>query len=129
LTRANGTATGLIGSIVIPANGQTATFLNQIPGLASLPLPFQGVMRISSTSQISVIGLRARYNERADFLITTLVPVQETLNISDELYFPHFADSGGYTTQFILMNNIPGQSSGVLRLFNQSGEALNLVLQ
>jgi hypothetical protein len=40
-----------------------------------------------------------------------------------ELFFPHFADSGGYTTQFILFNGITGRSlNGTIRFFSQSGE-------
>src|SRR2546430_12420129 len=52
------------------------------------------------------------------------------LPISDEnrapagpQFFPHFADGGGYTTQFILFNGGTDQaSSGSLRFFGQSGQ-------
>jgi len=56
--------------------GHTAKFLADI--FPSLPNPFKGVVRITSSFGISVVGLRARYNERMpnpDFLITTTPPV------------------------------------------------------
>jgi hypothetical protein len=78
-----------------------------------------------------VIGLRGRYNERADFLITTTPPVNEGSTASTaEIVFPHFAEAGGYTTQFILFSSTPSQSSsGVFRFFSQSGQPLNLILR
>ena len=63
----SGSPTGLVGTIQMPANGQRAIFLNQISGLGSLPAPFRGVLRLSSSSQISVVGLRERLMNRAIF--------------------------------------------------------------
>ena len=133
LTQLDGTTIGLTGTATVPGQGQVALFLNQIQGFESLVLPFQGVLRVSTGSQsgVSVAGLRGRYNERGDFLITTTPPVDEAgASTTAEFLFPHFADSGGYTTQFILFSGLPGQtSSGTLRFFNASGEALDLALQ
>jgi hypothetical protein len=131
VTRLNGTSTGLTGVETIPANGHIAKFLNQISGLEGLQAPFQGVLRISSTSSpagIAVVGLRGRYNERGDFLITTTQPNDESrAAATTEQFFPHFADGGGYTTQFILFNGSTDQTaSGLLRFFNQSGQSLSL---
>jgi hypothetical protein len=129
LYRLDGMSTGLTASVLIPPDGQVVKFLSQISGLTGLQGP--GVLRISSASPISVIGLRGRYNERADFLITTLPPINEAAAPSTaQLVFPHFADAGGYTTQFILFGGSAGQqSSGVLRLFSRSGELANLTLR
>ena len=105
---------------------------------ASLQNPFQGVLQISSANSspftsmpISVIGLRGRYNERADFLLTTTAPVPTSVAISTaDLFIPQLVDGGGYTTQLILFSGLRGlSSSGVVRLFTQSGEILNLTLQ
>ena len=131
LTRLNGAPAGLAGVETIPANGHIAKFLNQIVGLESIQAPFQGVLRISSTSSpggIAVVGLRGRYNERGDFLITTTQPSDESAPApATEQFFPHFADGGGYTTQFILFNGLTDQfSSGSLRFFGQSGQSLSL---
>ena len=79
---------------------------------------------------ISVIGLRVRYNERGDFLMSTTPAVDETaLPSSSPLFFPRIVDSGGYTTQFVLFSARPGPfSSGTMRLFNQFGGALGVTL-
>jgi len=126
----DGSPLGLSGNLVVPAAGQVSKFLRQITGLASLPLPFRGVIRVSSTTAISVAGLRGRYNERNDFLITAITPVDESIPATDDdLIFPHFVQAGGYTTQFILFAGAAGQqSSGVLRFASQAGEPLNVTL-
>ncbi len=133
LTNIDGSSTGLAASVTVPASGQIALFLNQISGFAGLPATFKGVLRISTPSgtPISVVGLRSRVNERGDFLITTTPSVNEdTPAVTSESGFPHLADSGGYTTQFILISGLRGQvSSGVLRFLLQSGLPLYLPFQ
>jgi hypothetical protein len=117
-------------TITLGGNAQLAAFLTEIPGLQSLSLPIQGSLRITSTSPIAVLGLRSRSNERGDFLITTTPPIAENDSPAQELFFPHFVDSGGYSTQFILFNGITGRSvNGTLRFFSQSGEPLSLKLR
>ena len=132
LTTLAGKTTGLSGTVTVPANGQIAQFLGQIPGFGSLPNPFQGVLKVSTTaaSGISVVGLRGRQNERGDFLITTTPPVEEGVKAgSAEMLFPQLADGGGYTTQMILFSGSTGQSStGVLRFISQAGQNLGLSL-
>jgi Copper type II ascorbate-dependent monooxygenase, C-terminal domain len=117
-------------SVSLGANGQLARFLTQLPGFQNLSLPVQGLLRITSASQISVVGLRSRTNERGDFLITTTPPVAENSPASAELFFPHFADGGGYTTQFILFSSGNRTSlNGNVRFFSQTGQALDLKLK
>ncbi len=122
-------------TLPLPASGQKAKFLAEI--FPSLPTPFKGVLRITADSGISVVGLRARYNERQplpDFLITTTPPSDENGQpASGELLFPHLVNggnvNGSYTTQFILFSGTAGQtSSGNLRFITQSGTAFNLTV-
>jgi sugar lactone lactonase YvrE len=131
LSRLDGSSTGLTATMTVPGNGQRAVFLDEMLALASLPAPFRGILRVSSSSSISVVGLRVRDNERHDVLITTTPPFNETAApVRTPLYFPHIADSGGFTTQFILFSSRPGQvASGTLSLFNQAGGAWNASLQ
>jgi hypothetical protein len=111
----------------VPANGQTTLFLNEIPAFASVPVPFQGVLALSSPSPFAVTSIRGRTNERGDFLITTTVPVDESAPVtSSELLFPHFADGGGYSTQFILFGR---GTSGTMYFFSQSGQPKALLFQ
>lgn len=129
LTTLAGTSLGLTGSFEVPANSQVARFLHEIPGFTALPNPFQGVVRMSTTATgVSMIGLRARYNENKDFLMTTTQPTIESAPpATGELFFPHIADGDGYTTQFILFNGSADQaSSGSVRLIGQRGDALGL---
>jgi hypothetical protein len=124
----NGSSTGLLGSLQIPANGQTALFLYQVPGFRPLPADFQGILRASATTPISLIGLRARHNERGDLLMAAMPPAPE--GAASTLFFPHIADSGGYTTEFIVFSGQSGQAaSGALRFVSQSGVAWNLSMQ
>src|SRR5213078_1752304 len=73
LTTLAGTPMEVPASVTLPGKGQVAMFVNQVPGFSTLPSTFQGVLRISTISPnaISVVGLRARYNERRDFLLAT----------------------------------------------------------
>ena len=123
-------STGLIGTISIPANGQTSLFLNQIPGIQGLLTPFAGMLELTSFAPVTIVGLRARYNERNDLLITTTRPADEDVQPpASGLYFPQFADAGGYSTQFVLFSAQPGETpSGTLQLVCQAGATVNLSL-
>jgi hypothetical protein len=131
LTALDGSPTGLSGELIIPSNGQTALFLNQIPGFQSLRTPFKGILRISSANpNISVLGVRSRWNQRGDYIFTTTPATNENVSSNSELIFPHIVDGGGYTTQFIMFSGTPGQPmSGSLQMFSQSGTNLNINLQ
>jgi hypothetical protein len=122
---------GLIGTINVPGNGQTSLFLNQVPGLQTLLTPFRGMLRLTSFAPITIVGLRARYNERNDLLITTTPPANENSPPPpSDLFFPHFADAGGYSTQFVLFSGPSGQpSSGTLQFVSQAGGVMHLVLR
>lgn len=130
LTDLTGASTGQVGTVTVPGNGQVAKFLHELfPGLS---FPFKGVLRITGggAAGLSVVGLRGRYNERGDFLITTTPPTNEaTAASAAELLFPHLVNGGGYTTQFILFSGTAGQASnGNLKFFKQDGTALNLTV-
>jgi hypothetical protein len=125
----DGVSTGLSSSVDLVANQQKAVFLTQIPGFTALQTPIKGVLRISVPPGpgISIIGLRGRYNERGDFLIATTPPSNEgSAASSGGLVFPDIVDGGGYTTQFVLIGNAGGQTSGTMSFFRQDGRALNL---
>jgi hypothetical protein len=114
----------------LPSLGHLAQFLAEFfPGL---PETFKGVLRISTASPagVSVVGLRGRYNERAEFLMSTTSPVPETQFSADNaLVLPHLADGGGYTTEFILFRGSglrPSPES--LQLFQQSGAPFILTM-
>jgi hypothetical protein len=117
-------------TLSIAANSQKAAFLNELFAQQSLPLSLQGMLEIKAPAPgVSAAGLRGRYNERGDFLETTTPMLDETATINGRQYFPHFADGGGYTTQFIVFTAGSGQTaSGSLIFAGQDGSVLNVVL-
>ena len=129
----DGASAGPPASVQSGGNGQIAKFAHE---LFNMPFPFKGIIRISggTSAGLAVVGLRLRYNERGDFLMTTTPPSKEgSTPTSAELLFPHFVNGAvsslgpGYTTQFILFSGSAGQTSnGNLRFFKNDGSALNL---
>jgi hypothetical protein len=95
----------------MPVNGEQALFLDEIFGSSALPSPFQGVLRVTSSLPIAIAMLRTRVNERGDFLITTTPPVPDSAPTAADLVFPHFAEGGGYSMQFIVFGRT---SSGTI---------------
>ena len=123
----DGQSSGYAGSTPLDPNGHMAVFLNELPGLKNLSSNFRGVLHISSNTSISAIGLRTRYNERGDFLISTTPAIADnTRSGTDMFVFPQVVSGSGYTTEFILMNSaVPSQ--GTLSLKSQTGTELPLL--
>jgi hypothetical protein len=131
LTRLDGTPTGLTAVHSLVPFGRLAMFLDELFANQRLPDPLSGLLRIRTTSEISAIGIRSRYNENRDFLITTTPPVNESDAATPaEVFFPVLTDGGGYTTQFILFDGGAGQSlGGTLGFANPVGESLSIDLK
>src|SRR2546426_10039207 len=122
LRRLDGSSTGLSASVTIPSGGQIARFANEL--LSGFPPAFQGILRLTATSPVTVTSLRGRYNERGDFLITTSPPWNEASNSTTQMLFPHIASGAGYATQFILFAG--GQSAtGSLNFFTRDGAPMS----
>jgi len=93
--------------------------------------PFTGILWVSAPagSSIAVSGLRARYNERQDFLVTAFPSADNASPGSSELIFPQVVDSSGYSTQFVLMGVSGAQSSGNLQFTSGTGQPLGLMMR
>jgi hypothetical protein len=107
-------------------------FLDEIPGITSLPNPFKGIVRVHATNDanIAVVGLRGNVNERGEFLVTTTEPSDESHPAASSLIFPHVVDGDGYTTQFILFSGTSSEpASSPIKLFSQSGGSLSFSLK
>ena len=101
-------------------------FLNEI--FPSLTTGFQGVLRLTSPSLVTVIGLRGRLNERGDFLITTIPVSNDEVAVAPpfETIFPHVVNGAGYTSQFVLFGSGPdGSASGNLLFIGKDGSPWN----
>jgi hypothetical protein len=118
------------GSLPVPAGGQRAVFLQQIPGFEKIPDPFQGIVRVISSSSISVVGLKGQYNGRNEFLISAVPAANDAdPTPAGNAFFPHIVDGEGYTTQLILFGAGGLGSTGTLKLFSQRGDVLDWELQ
>lgn len=111
------------GSFTLGADQQIAKFLNEAPfDEASV----EGAFTFVSDVPVAVVALRGLTNERGEFLITTL-PVADVGSTSTApLFFPHFADGGGWTTQIVLVNPSDATIGGTLEFFDQSGSPVDL---
>jgi hypothetical protein len=119
-------AAGATAALSIPANGQMAKFLNEITPFANLPAA-QTTLTLTSDVPVAVIGLRGRVNVRGEFLVTTTLPVDpSTLAGSAELFYPYFAEGGGYSMQFVVFG---GNSSGTTYFFDQTGNPVSLLFR
>ena len=112
-------------TLALPPSGQIARFIDEI---FTLPDTFSGVLRVTSTGDVAVVGLRLRANEKEELKMTTTSPSNEMdPSTSEDRYFAHIADSGGWSTQFILYSGTAGQTaSGTLSFIDTAGQPLDL---
>ena len=125
VTHLDGSLAAAPETLTLPPSGQVARFLDQV---FSLPDNFSGVLRVTSTADIAIVALRLRVNENGEIKVTTLAPSNEMEPpTSEDRFFAHFADSGGWSTQFILFSGSPGQTAAVMiRFTGQDGQPLEL---
>jgi hypothetical protein len=94
-----------------------------------MPTNFTGTLRMETGSAMggmTAVGLRARWNERGEFLFTT-----ESAGASapeGEILIPHFALGPGYQTRFVLVGG-DAPSSGTVQFFDPAGAPAALPLR
>jgi len=125
----DGTDSGLSSVITLPPRGHLSRFLNEIPGFENLPHPYLGILyATTSDAGVTFAGFRARYNEQAQFMITSTGPLKDVGEYGP-VVFPHLVDGGGYATQFIVINGRGNSGAvGAIRYLDQSGNPLNLAV-
>jgi len=123
-----------LGHGTIAAGSHIACFINQLKDIAApdfnLPSNFQsaiqfGTLDITSDQALSVMALRGVNSQRKEFLLTT-TPVADLTKplISSPIYFPQFADGGGYTTSLVLLNTSDQLEAGTLQILDNVGAPL-----
>ncbi len=113
-TNAAGTNFGA-ATMTVPPKGHVSRFLNEAPFSPGASVRDARSFTFSSSAPIAALALRGYTNERSDFLITTL-PVAAIGEASAQpLFFPHFADGGGWSTQVVLVNPTDAQLTGTVR--------------
>jgi hypothetical protein len=119
------------GSVIIPAHGQISRFLDEAP--FNVARPALGTFTFSSNVPVSAIALRGLVNERSEFLVTTLPIANPDQQATTAVVFPHFADGGGWTTQFVLVNPSDQAISGTVNFLDQgtssNASALSLTIK
>jgi len=122
-------------TIRVEAFGHVSLFVDEIPlmpfGSVSDSTPGNVVRLSSPIPTISVVGLRGRYNERGDFLITSTPAVPEdTVPDTRPVYIPHIVNGGGYTTQFVILGataqSVATEFGITIEYLDQNGHALAL---
>ena len=81
-----------------------------------------GTFTFTSDIPIAVIALRGFVNERSEFLMTTLPVVPLTDSTADTVYFPHFANGAGWTTQVVLVNPTQALIRGMVQFRRPGSE-------
>jgi photosystem II stability/assembly factor-like uncharacterized protein len=111
------------GPIPLPIDGYKASFADQF--VAGLPEGFTGVLDIASTNLFAALTLRSLMNERHEFLMTTFPIADANQAAPVPVFFPHIAEGGGYTAQFIFVN--PGEEVSYLyRLYDETGMPMDI---
>ncbi|HYR43636.1 MAG TPA: choice-of-anchor V domain-containing protein [Terriglobia bacterium] len=106
----------------IGANKQIAQFLNTAPFNVYTGPTFQGTFSFTSDQPLGVVALRGLFNERNDFLMSTLPVIDTTLPPSSgTVVVPHFADGTGWTTQIFLVNPTDNAMTGSVQFTDFTG--------
>ncbi len=118
------------GTGTIPARRHFAGFINQFGDIASgfsLPANFPTTtkfasLEITSSQALSILALRMTTNQRGEVLYTTL-PVADLTEpaVTSPVFFPQFADGGGYTTALVLLNTSGTTEMGTLQIMDDTG--------
>ena len=126
VTDLDGTLAAPPAPLTLPPSGQVSRFIDEL--FDSLPPHFAGVLRVTSTADVAIVGLRLRYNRRGELKMTTTPPSDETgASTMADRFFPQIADSAGWSTQFILFSGTAGEaSSGTLSFIDTEGEPWDL---
>jgi PKD repeat protein len=121
------------GHGILAAGAHFAKFIDQLKEAAPdfvLPANFQSAtqfasLEISSDQPLSVLALRMTINQRGEVLFTT-TPIADLTKpaASSAIFFPQFADGGGYTTSLVLLNTSNEVETGTIQILKDNGDPL-----
>lgn len=119
-----------VGHGTLAPGAHFAKFIDQLQEIApdfNLPANFAsatgyGSLEITSDQALSILALRLTVNQRGEGLLTSTPIADLTKPLSSApIYFPQFADGGGYITTILLLNTSNALESGVLNLYDDNG--------
>lgn len=112
------------GTIIVPANGHLARFLNENPINGSGN--YKGSFSFTSDVAVGVIALRALNNERGETLLSTLPVTDLSTTVPTATgVLPYFTDGGGWQTQIILVNPTDSTMTGNIRFVSPAGQTIS----
>ncbi len=118
------------GHGTLAAAAHFAKFISQLKDVApdfSLPEDFAtstglGSLEITSDQPVSILALRLTINQRGETIFTSTPTADLTKSPSTApIYFPQFADGGGYVSTILLMNTSGVPETGKLSIFDDDG--------
>jgi subtilisin family serine protease len=129
------------GTILVTGRGNLAQgahfakFVDQLAEVApdfKFPSDFStavqfGSLDIESNQPLSLVALRLIINQRNDPIMTS-TPIADLTSSpgGDPIFFPQFADGGGYLSTLTLINTSSSVESGVLKLYGEDGSPLTV---
>jgi hypothetical protein len=134
LRKSDGTQLGST-TITVAALQQTSKFVTELfSGQPSIPRDLTGTLAITSTSPVSVIGLRFRWWNFSTLPVTNLSTPSPVPQIAagiggpSSILLPQFVAGGGWGTEIVIVNT--GTTSLTVRvdLFKPDGTALKATL-
>jgi photosystem II stability/assembly factor-like uncharacterized protein len=124
-----------IGQGTVATGSHFAKFIDKLKDEAfdfNLPSDFRnaiqfGSLEMTSDQPISILALRGTTNQRNEFLITTTPTADLDQPLSyNPIFFPQFADGGGYTTSLILLNTSNVRETGRFEIRDKDGNFLTV---
>ena len=112
-------------TLSLDAGNRMSQFVSEV--IPDLPAGFHGTLDVTSDVPVATLAMRST-NSGSRFLLATL-PVDDLTQhlVARVLYFPHFADSGGFSSQFVVVNLGSGSTEALLSFLSQQGAPQPLV--
>jgi hypothetical protein len=124
-----------VGQGTMAANARFTALVSELSKVAPdlvIPPDFKdriqfGLLEIISDQPLSVSGLRVTVNQRNEALLTTtpIADLNQPLGY-EPIYFPQFADGGGYVTSLILLNTSDALETGAFQIMDDTGNPVTV---
>jgi hypothetical protein len=115
------TSMNLSATLTVPARGQ---IVFSPEAQWHLPFGYSGLLRVSSSSQISAVALQRYIN--FDVEVFAVEAFDESATTGAQRIFPHLPSGSGYGTRIQVWKTSDSQApTGMLRLFTQSGDLVD----
>lgn len=120
------TPIGISGEpLLLPGKSHVAKYASEF--IAELPSDFVGVLDVSSSEEFSALAVRSFYNERGEYLVSTLQIADLNGTAPFPVMFPRVVGGGGFETKFVFIGPGGGESKVTLHLYGDKSISLDSV--